>query len=495
MLRFRVFDNGRPASAVNIESAYLVGVDRVPLRGKLEFADGEIRGAIPARGAAGLSLMWPVEGAGRMMMETTRLLDRPRPYNLHVELARGQLMRISQKREDWGLYAYRDGQEVYREIEAARDLLIDAITTEDEAAAAKLGDAALGAAVKAGERMGLFHADGLLEKLQTGGQPPESAIGCVVDVTAGKEAALRAIERAFAFAHLRFDWRTIEPTHGKPQFGPYEDLCSAFRERNIRLHGTLLSFDESRLPPWVRTLARNYDHLREAIAKHLKQVLKQFQGRVASWEVVSGIHARNACRLSFDQIMELTRMATILARQLAPQSQVLLGIVLPWGEYYSHDSRTIPPMLYAQTAVESGINFDAFSVDLCFGGHKSGRYVRDLLQVSAMLDSFIKLGKPLHITTAGVPSSGEAGPTGCWRDRWTEPVQAQWAHDFYRIVLSKPFVHSVTWQALTDAPDGTHAGGLLHADFSRKPAWDEVLALRPLFRAAAVAEAGPGAET
>ena len=482
MLRFKVFQDDRPAASVNIRDAYLVGSDRVPLRADIEFVDGEIRCDTQARGAAALSILWPIEGLGRIMLETTRLQERKRPYNLHIELARGQLMRISQKREDWGLYDYPDGRKVCAQIESARDLLIEALTADDEAAATRRANAAITASVKAGEAVACFHADILLERPQSSHRRAKRPLGCILEQPPNSDACVKDVQEGFDFVGLDFNWRTLEPSDGKFQPDALEAGMRAFRQRKLPVRGSLLSFDRARLPEWVFGMTGDLDRLREVVGRYLRFVLKQFHGPVRAWEVIRGVHARNDFRLSFEQIMDFTRMAATLAKQLAPRSTAIIGVVLPWGEYYRQDPRTIPSTLYAEMVVRSGINFDALGVEMRFGGQDPGLYVRDLLQISAMLDYFGNLGKPVHITAAGVPSAGDTTRSGCWRAEWTEETQAEWLRDFYRIALSKPFVETISWQALTDRPEDSRFTGVLRSDLTRKPAYEALLALRPLLR-------------
>ncbi|MCB9866580.1 MAG: hypothetical protein H6816_08105 [Phycisphaerales bacterium] len=118
MLRFAVYHDGKPARSVNLAGAYVVGSDGVPVRADLDFKGGEIICTKKTAGPAGLALPWSVGSGGRMVAETTRLPERDRPYNLHVELLRGRLMRISQKREDWGLHDF-EGTETSRVIDKA----------------------------------------------------------------------------------------------------------------------------------------------------------------------------------------------------------------------------------------------------------------------------------------------------------------------------------------------------------------------------------------
>jgi hypothetical protein len=478
MLRFKVFENGAPARSLNLDGAHLMGNDRVPLRAEISFANGELVCETRSRGAAALAAMWPVPGAGRVMLETARLMERPQPYNLHVELARGQLMRISQKREDWDLYDCPEGQPVYEGVDHARRLLVEALTAADDLAAARLAEESIAAGVLAGERIGIFRAASLLKRRQAPAGTPCRRLGCSLPLPQASDAGVQKLRGACDFAWLPFAWSTLQPAENKANTAPLEGALQLTRAHRLPVWGTaVLSFDEPLLPPWLKKAARDYDRFRDHVARHLRAVFKAFDGLVEAWEVITGAHACNPFRLNLDQLMELTRMAAMLARQASPRCPVLLGITLPWGEYYAHDPLTIPPLLYAELAIQHRVNFDAFSVQMQFGGQATAQYVRDMMQVSALLDRFGNLGKPVHITAAGVPSAGASPVSGYWHGEWSEAVQADWLGDFTRVALSKPFVETVSWQCLADGVPPSPAGGLLRADLSPKPAYERMIAL------------------
>jgi hypothetical protein len=190
----------------------------------------------------------------------------------------------------------------------------------------------------------------------------------------------------------------------------------------------------------------------------------------------------------------------------------VIEIVSPWGEYYARNQRTIPPMLYADMVVQSGVNFDAFGITFFFGRSAEGMFARDMFQISSMIDRFSNLGKPLHVTAVQVPSAvpppevkeNEPLPAkatqggGSWHEPWSEEVQARWLQHFYLIALSKPFVESVTWRDLVDpvraAGRGVRlaAGGLVKPDGTPKPSYRTLLKLRAELRRREGMELGLG---
>jgi hypothetical protein len=188
----------------------------------------------------------------------------------------------------------------------------------------------------------------------------------------------------------------------------------------------------------------------------------------------------NACNyfgFNFEQTIEMTRTACLAARAADSKSRKIVEIMLPWGEYYANDRETIPPLVYADMIIQSGISFDAFGVKMEFGIDKPGMHVRDLMQISSCLDFFTSVGKPVHITGVAVPGGspgGDQDPTvaGMWRKPWNQSVQSEWVDKLYRIALGKPFVNSITYSNLADSDRvEIRESGLLTADFAPKEAF------------------------
>ena len=112
MLRFQVFRDGEQPADFDLSAVYLVGADSVPARGEFAYSEGEIRCRKRAAGPSALVVMWEVKGFGQVMLETVRLPERANPYILNLELARSRMMRLVQKREDWGLFDVSDAHQV-----------------------------------------------------------------------------------------------------------------------------------------------------------------------------------------------------------------------------------------------------------------------------------------------------------------------------------------------------------------------------------------------
>ncbi len=499
MLRFDTYRDGAAADETDLSGVYLFGQDGIPVRGDVVADGGRITCTKHVPGACGLALLWDAGKSGRLLLSTTRLPDRGAPYNLNVELARAQMARLLQKREDWGLFDYDDARELNEQFRLVREKFVASLQAADPAEAAALADEALEVGVTLGERTALFHADIFLNRRKasqlTG---PRTSFGCRVDLPSTAETYSERLREGFDFIALPMPWKATEPKEQQYHFGQIDAWINwAARARKPIHAGPLVSFEPDNLPEWLYIWEHDYETVRDLIYERVQQVVRRYGRQVAVWKAVSGIHAINSFNMSFEELMELTRMCCLLVKRLAPRSQVMIELLLPWGEYYARNQRTIPPMLYADMAVQSGVKFDAFGVRLLMGVPVDGHFVRDLLQISSLLDEFVGLGKGVHVTACEVPSGvapdawdawggqADVSRAGHWHAPWSARLQAEWLQAFYRIGISKPFVESICWQDLADYEGHCIPhGGLCRNDNAPKLAFKELRNFRASLLAA-----------
>ncbi|MCD6365605.1 MAG: endo-1,4-beta-xylanase [Planctomycetes bacterium] len=490
MLRFDVYREGD--DEINLAGAYVLGQDGVAVRADLTASDSQITCRKRVAGACSLALPWDAGAAGQYILATTRLPDRRESYNLNVELARAQMLRLVQKREDWGLFDYANAASLNERFDESMAAFIESLKADDPIAAAGKADEALDSAVMLGEEIALFHADIFLERRKPASPAAQASVGCVIDLLSFEQKYQGRIREGFDFVAIPTPWKHIEPKEREHEYSQIDAWINwAAGAKKPVCAGPLVSFDPGDVPDWLYIWENNYEALRDLIYEHIQHVVKRYKNKVRVWNVLSGIHAHNTFNLSFEQIMELTRMSCLLVKKLAPNSRVMIELVMPWGEYYARNQRTVPPLLYADMAIQSGVKFDTFGVQVCMGAPVDGLYVRDMLQISSLLDEFVTFGKTVQISACEVPSEisphawdawrGKKAPAeaGRWREPWSDEVQAQWLGAFGRISISKPFVESICWKDLADY-DGHYVshGGLCGNDMQPKASYRQLCDFR-----------------
>jgi hypothetical protein len=476
-VKFQVFKGGKIAKDFTLTGVTLFGTDRIPFRSTkfVTFQDGVIdcktrSGAEPA----GLSLLWPVEGFGNVSLSTTRLPEREQPYILNVELARAKLMEITIKREDWAIFEQKNhfGSEA-NEIQWLFVQMLENIN--EPVKASTLADACLAKALKFSEQLAIKYAEILFDARLKSRGFARSSLGCIIDPQQlENKNYLKTIFDLFAHVTIPIDWSKIEAVRGECDFTEMDRCIELLGKKRILLcAGPLLCFDAKFLPDWLKG-QDDFEAIREASYSFVSRIVTRYAKYVHIWLVLSGLNAYNSFAFSFERVLEITRTACLAAREADNRSLKMIDIVFPWGEYYAQNSDTVPPLIYIDMVTQAGINYDALGVQMVFGKDVPGMHMRDMMQVSAMLDRFAPVPKPLHITAFGVPdtTNGEKqqpNEAGLWYKPWDQTQQSKWIEEFCKIAFSKPFVNTVTYSALADGSNNTLAGeGLLTEKFEPK---------------------------
>ena len=469
MLKFCVFQDGQPATDWPLRNAYLVGTDSNAVRANLSFREGVILCDKHESGSAAFALQYPCDELGELTIQTCLLPEREEPYNLVIELARHRLMMLYVKLEDWAMFDLEPDHPVTQRSNKARTLFIEALCAQNEnpAEAAQRAHQSLTLALDGTEELALAHSELLLARRKLTGSLPKSPLGCGVHPTVAPQQVRSVVETQFDFAQLPCPWKLLCPEEGETHWQIMDAWTQWARRQQVPLIvGPLVSFDPSNLPDWIYIWEHDYDTVRDLIYEHIERVVTRYRTFVPVWNVVSGLHVNDHFTFNFEQLMDLTRMATMLVRKIQPAARLLVELRQPFGEYYATNQRSIPPMMYADLLVQSGIGFDAFSLHLPMGQAQPGQFARDLMQISNLIDQFGQFGKPLLITlgapsepvtSAMLPADKQGRPAddnaGHWRRPWSGVVQSHWLEAVFQIAMSKPFVESVAWQELVDHPN------------------------------------------
>ncbi len=492
---FEVYREGTRLEEFVPRAALVVGPESVPLAGEILFRDSLLRINRIDDSAVGLSLLWDIGPLGAFQMETTRLPHRPEPYNLNVELARGRLMKIVQKQEDWNLFDFPKAEKHQETLRQAQALFAESLGKLDEpAAAAKLADQSLTLAVDLSEQLALFHAELLLNRRRSLGQFARFPIGCRVDPSIQNQRYRDVLGGSFDYAVLPMRWRDMQPQEGQFDTEAVDQWIELLGHRRIPvIAGPLIQLDEQNVPDWMFIWEHDFDTLREMAYEYVQKITQRYRKAVSMWNVCAGLHANKLFPMSFEQIIELTRLLVSQIKAMLPTARTLITLTQPFAEYHGKMPTSVPPMLYAEMVAQGGINFEGFGLELELGVPEPPHFMRDLFQISALLDKFSTLGKPVFITAICAPglnspdpedrSQGALNPAeaGRWRRPWDPALQSEWMSAVYQIAMSKPYVESLAWSNLADLAPTLPHGGLLDDMFKPKPAFTTLQSLRENF--------------
>ena len=559
MLSFVLFEVSGGDGPWTPRQVYLYGPDGLPVPSEIALERDLLVCRKPTSDAAGLALQARLvssaelgEDAGHpretgpgplgiLSLRTCLLPERDEPYLLSLELARYRIMLFLNRLEDWGMADLPADGPIMARFESARRCFTEALVAQRADAqssdarygfsprADRLARRALALGIDAGERLAMDKASkdmaarlagsiykAAVEAYEAATQetpPPEAAIivagttgvtlpgkptiGCSVNPTQFTDEQQRAVAATSDFVSVPMRWTDLEPAEGRYSF-KNTDRWIEWAVRKARLPivaGPIIDFRPRCAPDWLYIWENDYETLRQYIEEHLRQVVTRYRRTVARWTVASGLHVNGNFKLSFEQMMDLTRLCVARVKKLHPTAKVQLEITQPWGEYYASDRRSLPPHVYAEMLVQASVPVDAFALRLQLGQPLPGQAVRDLLEISSLLDHYASIERPLAITVLGAPSSPapiervdqQPLDPGFWRSPWSDTQQAEWLARVAALAASKPYVQSVCWQEIADPPPGQQPhempdGGLIGPTAQPKPGLRRLYELRQAIR-------------
>ena len=299
-------------------------------------------------------------------------------------------------------------------------------------------------------------------------------------------------KQVFDFATLPFYPGRTVPKKDKYEYGFIDHALEFLKDSSITPKGHPLWFGHAEAnPEWLKNLP--YDKLKESAKKIAFHHVDAYKGDIEIWDAMNEAHDwANCFELNQDQLLELTEICCNSLREANDKATSIINICLPFAEYVAGryncygalPQRLNSPFAYFNKVLERGIDFDVVGIQLYFPA-------RDMVAVDRMLDTFKKLGKPIHITEMGVnggtrnSSQGNAGSSwsqlsmseGVWHGGWNEHTQADWMEQFYTIAAARDEITALTWWDFME-PSFSGNGAFLYEDENPREIFFRLKALK-----------------
>jgi len=278
-LIFEIYREGKRLTEFVPTGAVAMGPESVPVQADISFEGGLLYVRRPDDHAIGIGLLWDAGAHGAYFMETTRLSERPAPYNLNVELARFRLMRIVQKQEDWNLFDFPRAEKFGTKFREAQQIFADALgKLHEPAAASLLADQALAFSLELSEELGAFHADLLIQRRKANGAFVRHVIGCRVDPTVQNEKYRETLAGNFDYAIVPMTWRQMEPEEHAWDTGAVDELVELLsRKRMPIIAGPIIQLDDRHLPDWMFIWEHDFDSIRELAYEYVQKIVGRYR--------------------------------------------------------------------------------------------------------------------------------------------------------------------------------------------------------------------------
>jgi hypothetical protein len=361
-----------------------------------------------------LSVPWPVPGAGVPVCLSATLCERPEPYHLIVELARGKLNQVRSLSAEWESIGMAVDETDRVELTEATRLFGRAVIDPNGEESVPLATRVLELSLRLADRLTRAFAEQLLHtrlvesgKLSTGvgyrllQVPPAD----VQDQIAGSCNAVRLVP----------DWRAIEPTEAGYDWSAFDALVDWATGAGLKVSvGPLIDLGGP-LPDWLTEWTGDLPSVAAFTCDFAETVIRRYQDRVKVWQVFAGFNHADVLGLGEDDRIRLAARLLDAARQTTPEAEWVIGLSQPWGDYLVSEDYTYSPLVFADTLMRAGFTLTALDLDLSVSGNGQPDRRRDPLEVYRVLDLFGVLGLPLEVTfDEGAPADAPGLPR--WDD-------------------------------------------------------------------------------
>src|SRR5688500_1639661 len=333
-VEFEIYRHGQRVTTLEPAGPVAMRPERVPVPAEVAFRDGLLVVNRKDEQPVGVALLWEVGPNDTLFVETTRLQPREKPYLLNVELARFRLMKIMQKQEDWNLFDFGKSDKFIQRFAEAQSLFADALgMLHEPAQAAALADKSLEPSVDLSEQLAVFHADLLINRRKAANGFVKHILGCRVDSTVQNEKYRETLAANFDYAIVPMGWKQLQPQEHQFNTDPVDDWIESLSKKRIpAIAGPLIRLGPDHVPDWMVIWEHDFDMLRELAYEYVQKIVTRYRRVIAVWNVVAGLQTNAAFSLSFEQIIELTRLLVSQVKTILPNAKTIVTVTKPFGD-------------------------------------------------------------------------------------------------------------------------------------------------------------------
>lgn len=464
------------------------GYEQAPEPTAAAVADGVLT-LTRARDESGyLTVPWPVEPFGTVVVTSSTLRERPQPYRLLVELARGKLNQVRTMSAEWQSIGLRTTDEFERGVVDATRQFTRALMAPGGTESDQLAARALEQAHQLADRLTRLYTRQVLETRERAEGRLSTRLAAR-HRAAPQRAAAAEYGRAFNAASVGLRWRDVEPAESQYDWAEADAAVAAAVSTGLPVTlGPVIDLGPGMVPAWAAGWGADLPTLAACMCDFLETALNRYKGDVRRWVVCAGFNHADGLGLGDDDRLRLAYRLFEAAAQVDSGLELVLSVAQPWGDYLAGEDQTIAPLTFPDDLLRAGVRLSGVELEVRTGARPRGGLPRDLLDTARLLDVFGALGLPLEVVLS-MPSSDDpdrraadfvtpGAPVG-GAVRATPEGQAEWGGAFAALAVCWPQVRSVTWDHWSDAePHLVPHGGLLDPTGRPKPLLARLRAIR-----------------
>ena len=522
-MRFRV-PNAQSYDAKIWGTAFVSGIEGIPWASKNRIENDCLIIDRTVNESGKLSIVWPTEEYGPIMLSTASLRCQETPYLLHLELARGTIHRVRGRGIDWQRLGLKLPEAFASMMDRSVLAFVQAIVSADDAERCMmLAQTAIDLAVSASKPLSRAFVSQSLQARHQSEKQLSTLLGIKLTPSQGWEQDVEAILPAINTINISMEMGQLETESKNAALSLIDAQLEWARRNSLRIFGgPLLNLQSHAVPKWLYLLS-DFQSMYDAACKHATMMVERYRGQVHLWSAAAGLNAPNTLGITDEQVLHLAVGVIQAVRRSDPKTPVVLTIDAPWAEYLGQKPDGISPLHFADAIIRADLGLSGLGLELNFNYWPGGSMPRDLIDISDLIDHWNILGLPLlaHISApcnlqvdSGAISkssvvSNWSYPNYPWWDQsqmsdsgsielpTTEKIAPDLTNgnvpisnrdrmpvnglEVIQMLLSKSNVHGIIWNQFSDRSEHIYPNaGLIAASGKRRSLLDGLSRLRQL---------------
>jgi hypothetical protein len=429
-LRFRV-PNAQSYDPQIWSTAFVSGIEGIPWASRNRIEDDGLIVDRNVNESGKLSIVWPTDEYGPIMLSTASLRCQEVPYWLHVELARGTIHRIRGRAMDW----QRLGLKLPDSFTALADSAVSAfvqalLSTNDPPRCLAFAQSAIDLAISASKPLTRAFISQSLQARHLAEKQLSTLLGIKLVPAPAWEKDIDSALPAINTIQVSMEMGQIESESKNSTLAIIDAQLSWARKNSMRIFaGPLINLQSHAIPNWLY-LFNDFESLYDAACKHAIQMVERYRGQVHLWSAAAGLNAPNQLGISDEQVLHLAVGVIQAVRRCDPKTPVILTIDSPWAEYLGQKVDAISPLHFADALIRADLGLSGLGLELNLNYWPGGSMPRDLVDLSDLIDHWNILGLPLLVQVSE-PAHLQLDPRATSKSgivsTWTYPSIANWS--------------------------------------------------------------------
>ena len=428
-MRFRV-PNAQSYDAQIWGTAFVSGIEGIPWASKNRIENDCLIIDRTVNESGKLSIVWPTEEYGPIMLSTASLRCQETPYLLHLELARGTIHRVRGRGIDWQRLGLKLPEAFASMMDRSVLAFVQSILSADDAERCMmLAQTAIDLAVSASKPLSRAFVSQSLQARHQSEKQLSTLMGIKLTPTQAWEQDVEAILPAINTINISMEMGQLETESKMAVLSLIDAQLEWARRNSLRIFGgPLLNLQSHAVPKWLYLLS-DFQSMYDAACKHATLMVERYRGQVHLWSAAAGLNAPNTLGITDEQVLHLAVGVIQAVRRCDPKTPVVLTIDAPWAEYLGQKPDGISPLHFADAIIRADLGLSGLGLELNFNYWPGGSMPRDLIDISDLIDHWNILGLPLlaHISA---PCNLQHDSTAISKSNvvsnWSYPNYAWW---------------------------------------------------------------------